>query len=69
MKAAQNPNMMFTLDEEDEETEYGESFKSSFKNSGNRANFARRHRGLNDGRSVSEDEEEDDEDDDDFDPD
>lgn len=25
----ENPNMMFTLDEEDEETEYGESFKSN----------------------------------------
>lgn len=31
MKNAQNPNMMFTLDEEDDETEYGESFKSSIR--------------------------------------
>lgn len=29
-----NPNMMFTLDEEDDETEYGESFKSSMKSTG-----------------------------------
>jgi hypothetical protein len=30
----ENQNMMFTLDEEDEETEYGESFKSSLKSTG-----------------------------------
>lgn len=35
MKNMAQGNMMFTLDEEDDETEYGESFKSSVKSSMN----------------------------------
>jgi hypothetical protein len=54
---------MFTLDEEDEETEYGESFKSSIRSNqnGNRIAYIK--------RLDSSDGQSDDEDDDDLDPD
>ena len=57
-------NLMFTLDEEDTETEYGESFKSSTNKS--TANF---QTNKNHHRDITSSEDEDDDDDDDLDPD
>jgi len=58
--------MMFTLDEEDGETEYGESFKSSVKSvqREGKIHFIKR---IQD--DDEDDEEDDDDDDDDLDPD
>lgn len=60
-----NVNMMFTLDEEDDETEYGESFKSSMKSTYNNNEKIKYIKRIQD----DEVEEEDEDDDDDLDPD